>query len=144
MVEVTDEMVERFRQVSGPYLGLPKPPSGALLSDQAIRAWKKEAARGILEKTLNPQTAPQEPEIVVTEEMLKTGVEVFRAPRHQPEPETSLAAAYRAMRRLEPPQGVSPERRKAQAKVLRMYERTDDSGMLKYVAHPSRSTDAPK
>lgn len=51
---ITDEMVRRFREAAGPYLGLPKAPAATLLSEDAIRAWKNEVARGILEKTLAP------------------------------------------------------------------------------------------
>ena len=93
-IEVTDEMIKRFREAAGPYLGLPKPPSGALLSDDAIRAWKNEVARGILEKTLAP-SAPAEPEIPVSEGMINAGDEVaacsFRMIRG------SIVGIYRAM-----------------------------------------------
>ena len=79
MTEIDDEMIRRFREASGPYLGLPKPPGGALVSDEAIRAWKKEVARGILEKTLNPPPKP-EPEIEVSEGMQESGLSAYWHP----------------------------------------------------------------
>lgn len=97
-IQIDDEMIRRFREAAGPYLGLPKPPCGALLSEEAIREWKKEVARGILEKTL-AQAAPEEPEIPVSHGMMIAGLHAYNDLRDAGEGVRGalLAAAYVAM-----------------------------------------------
>jgi len=97
MTEIDDEMVKRFRQVSGPYLGLPKPPGGALVSKEAISAWKNEIARGILEKTLNPPPKP-EPEIEVSEGMIEAAKIANPIWEWGPSITQRIKEIYRAMR----------------------------------------------
>lgn len=98
-IEVTDQLVERFCEAAAPYLELFKPPCGALISEDAVRAWKKEVARGILEKTLNPP--PPEPDITVTEEQLQAAWGFCRG--QDASTAERLKNIYRAMRKLEKP-----------------------------------------
>lgn len=108
MVEITDEMAKRLIKAAGPHLGL---PGGHLDPDEAKKSRIAQAKR-ILDAALNP---PPEPEIVVTEEQRKVGLDLLygmldslRANANVETCRQLVRNIYREMRRLEPKQ---PERR---------------------------------
>lgn len=70
----------------------------------------RKGVRAALESALNP---PEEPEVVVTREMLDAGVwAAMGYPCHTENlARVAAGAIYRAMRGLEPKAGESPERR---------------------------------
>lgn len=94
-IEITDEMVERATRA-------------AMWNNQLDEALLQTTTpqirmRRALEAALNP---PQEPEIVVTEEMLRAGLECngrFATSHFKSWCSTQLGNIYRAMRKLEPP-----------------------------------------